>query len=265
MNLSKGTKAIVITIVSFAIFLLLKEYFSTIKTNLDKWTHIGLLSYILTYFIIGIPIYIGTYLINSRSRILDNLGVLHNPLKPFLIALLFSLPMLLGGLFCFELRAEISIQNMIAATIVAGVVEELFYRGFLFGMLYKYTRLGFISSVLIGAILFASGHLHQSQDPMVLVGVFGVTFMGAILFAWLYVEWDFNLWVPIFLHTLMNFSWYIFSMDETALGGVLPNVFRVLTIALAIVFTIFYKIRKNRPMAITFDKLIVKRTDIKRP
>ena len=72
----------------------------------------------------------------------------------------------------FEFKEEISIQNLVAGSIVVGFVEELFYRGFLFGQLFKYTRLGFISSVILGAALFASGHLYQSQDTIELIGIF---------------------------------------------------------------------------------------------
>lgn len=166
--------------------------------------------------------------------------------------------MILGGLFFFELNEEISIANLTAGTIVAGFVEELFYRGFLFGLLYKYTKFGFISSIFLGALLFAMGHLYQSQDTFELIGIFLVTFLGAVLFAWLYIEWSYNLWVPIFLHALMNLSWHIFEMDETALGGILPNIFRGFTIAFAIIFTILYKKNSNQVLEITKDKLIKK-------
>jgi hypothetical protein len=258
MNLKQNHKSIIFTLLFFAVYLILKEYFSQIKGWLDDFTQNGLSSYILTYLIIGIPIYIGTYLINPKISIFKNLGLEHNPTKPFMIALLFSLPMFLGGLAFFKFNQEISIPNLIAGTIVAGFVEELFFRGFLFGQLFKYTKLGFISSIIIGAMIFATGHLHQSQDTIELMGIFMVTFMGAILFAWLYIEWNYNLWIPIFLHSLMNLAWYLFDMDETALGGILPNVFRGLTIALAIIFTIFYKKKQNKELVITRNKLIMK-------
>ena len=262
MKLSKGNKAIVITIICFALFLFAKRYFSPIKTYLDGFSGIGLVSYILTYIVVGIPIYIGTYLVDKEVNILKNLGIWYEPFKPLLLAFLFSLPMLFGGYFFFEISDDIQIQNLIAGTIVAGFVEELFYRGFLFGMVYKYSRLGFVSSILLGAIIFASGHLYQSQDVGVLMGVFAITFMGAVLFAWLYVEWNYNLWVPIFLHTLMNFSWHFYAMDSTALGGAIPNILRGGTIAFAIVFTIMYKRKRNLPMAITLDKLIAKKNQM---
>lgn len=258
MNIKRSHKTFILTIVFFAVYLILKQYFSNIKVYLDVFTQNGLLSYILTYLILGIPLGVGAYLINSKLNILSNLGLSFNLAKPFFIALLFSLPMLLGGLIFFDFNHDISVPNLIAGTIVAGFVEELFYRGFLFGQLYKYTKLGFISSIFIGAVIFATGHLYQSQNSLELAGIFMITFLGAILFAWLYVEWNYNLWVPIFLHSFMNFAWYIFEMDETALGGTLPNLLRCLTIMLAIVFTIIYKKNKNQQLIITKNTLIRK-------
>lgn len=258
MKLKQTHKAIIFTLVCFAVYLLLKQYFSSIKGSLDGFTQNGLLSYILTYFIIGTPIYIGAYIINPKISIFKGLGLFHNPIKPFLIALFFSLPMFLGGLAFFEFNQEISIPNVIAGTIVIGFVEELFYRGFLFGQIFKYTQFGFISAIVLGAIIFATGHLYQSQDSFELIGIFFVTFMGAILYAWLYVEWNYNLWIPIFLHALMNFAWHLFEMDETAMGGILPNILRGLTISFAIVFTIIYKKKQNKELVITKNKLIRK-------
>ena len=258
MTLKQEHKAIIFTIVCFAVYLILKQYFSSLKQYLDVFTNNGLLSYILTYSIIGIPIYIGTYAINSKINIFKNLGLSHNPIKPFVFALLFSLPMFFGGLIFFEFNREISISNVIAGSIVVGFVEELFFRGFLFGQLFKYTKLGFISSIIIGAIIFAIGHLYQSQDTLELIGIFSITFMGAILFAWLFVEWNYNLWIPVFLHSLMNLAWHLFEMDDTALGGMLSNLFRGFTILLAIVFTIIYKKKRNQELIVTKGKLIRK-------
>lgn len=61
-----------------------------------------------------------------------------------------------------------------------------------------------------------------------------------------------------FLHSLMNLAWHLFEMDETALGGILPNLLRGLTITLAIVFTILYKKNKSQRLIITKDRLIRK-------
>lgn len=257
--MKQGYKIIIITIVCFAIYLLLKTQFSPIMMGINGWIKTGLLSYILTYAIIGIPIYIGAYLIKPQINVLANLGLNLDVFRPLIFTIICTLPMLLGGLIFFDFNNDISIPNLIAGTIVVGFVEELFYRGFLFGQLFKYTNLGFIISILFGAILFGSVHLYQSQEIIELVGIFMVTFMGAIFFAWLYVEWNYNLWVPIFLHAFMNLAWKLFDMDDTALGGALPNIFRGLTIALAIVATILYKRKNNKKLVITRDNLLPKK------
>jgi len=261
MKLSQ--RAILYTLIGITFYLFLKGYFSSIKTFLDAYTQNGLLSYILTYLIIGLPIFLATYLIKPKENIFKNLGLGHQPFKALLISFIFASPMLIGGLLFSGYQLNKSIPNLIAGTIIAGFIEELYFRGFLFGQFYKHTRMGFIVAVLLGAVLFASGHLYQSQNPAEMFGIFGITFMGAVLFAWLYVEWNFNLWVPIFLHTLMNLAWHICDMDNTALGGVLPNVLRALTIAFAIIGTIMYKKKNNLEISITKRNLIWKNLSAK--
>lgn len=86
-----------------------------------------------------------------------------------------------------------------------------------------------------------------------------ITFSGAIFFAWLFVEWNFNLWVPILTHTLMNLSWNIFQVDNSALGDMKANIFRGLTILIAIIFTILYKKNRNEKLSINRQTLILKR------
>ena len=245
-----------IVVLSFVIYLYAKEYFREIKETLDGFTSHGLTSYILTYFLIGLPIFSGTYFIIKSWSVFKGLGVHLSPLRAIIISLIFTAPMLIGGFLFFEFSPSRSFDNLIAGSLGAGFFEELYFRGFLFGMVYRYTRLGFLTSIVLGALIFASGHLYQSSELAEVVGIFAITFMGAFLFAWLFVEWNYNLWIPIWLHTFMNLAWLIFEMDDTALGGMLPNILRVMTIVLAIGGTILYKKKKNLKMKITKDTLI---------
>jgi hypothetical protein len=130
MKLRLQYKTFIYTGICFASYLILMQYFQIFKERLDEFTQNGLVSYILTYFVFGIPIFLGTYLINPKISVVRSLGLLHNPLKPLLIAIMFSLPMFIGGLLFFEINSAISIPNMIAGSIVIGLVEESFYRGF---------------------------------------------------------------------------------------------------------------------------------------
>src|SRR5690606_4330694 len=100
---------------------------------------------------------------------------------------LFALPMFVGGLLFFKFNQEINIEHLIAGTLVAGFMEELYFSGFLFGLLFRKTNLGFIPSIIFGALLFAFAHLYQSQDITELIGMFMIAFLVAVFFCWLYV------------------------------------------------------------------------------
>ena len=249
---------ILIIVLSFVTYYFLFSNFKYIKIELDTITKQGLISYALTYFIIGIPIFIGTFLLDKTTNILKSLGLSESIFTALWISILFTLPMFIGGLFFFKFNPNIDFQNLIAGTLIAGFMEELYFRGFLFGQIFKKTNLGFIPSILFGALLFAFGHLYQSQDINELVGIFIVTFSGAIFFAWLYVEWKYNLWVSILTHTLMNLSWNLFNVSDSALGDLTANIFRALTIIIAIVFTVIYKKRKGEKLIVNKKTLIIR-------
>jgi len=243
--MNKTLRISIIVVTSFLAYYIIFEYFAKIFSAIDILVNFRLISYILTYIIAGMPLFIGTAIIHKDIKILSYLGLNGNFILGFLLTVMFTLPMFIGGILFFPLNYKMSLPEVIRLTICAGLFEELYFRGFLFGQLFKYTKLGFIPAVFLGAILFAAGHLYQSSDFSVIIGIFLTTFMGAILFAWLYVEWNYNLWVPIMMHFLMNLSWAIFSVSENALGGMTSNVFRGLTIATSIIVTIIYKKRKG--------------------
>lgn len=259
MNKTTPLKPFFTVILSFLAYYILFLNFQTIKSGLDKVTQQGLTSYILTYLLIGIPIFLGTFLIDKKTSILKSLGLSKNIFTGFWTSILFTLPMFLGGLFFFNFSPEIKPENLIAGTLVAGFMEELYFRGFLFGILFKKTKFGFIPSIIFGALVFALGHLYQSQNISELVGILAVTFFGAVFFAWLYAEWNFNLWVPILTHALMNLSWHLFEVDNSALGDVKANIFRGLTILTTILFTIVYKKYNNQKLTINRQTLMLKR------
>ncbi len=244
--MKKQTRIIAITFLAFGLYFVLDElYFGASRKWIDG--AIGQLgvSHLAAYLLFGIPIYLGTLLLHGFKGLLESLG-LNKPLLPGMLApLLFTLPMFIGFAFAFDLNADITLNQVLIMVISAAFFEELFFRGFLFGQIYRYTRIGFILSILLGALLFAAGHLYQSHDFPTLVGIFATTFLGAVFFAWLYAEWNFNLWIPIFMHLFMNLSWLLFSVSDNAFGGAYANIFRVLTIAAAITGTLVYKRKKG--------------------
>ncbi len=257
--MNKSLKVFLIIVISYLIHYTAKKlFFLDIKVLLDNLIHQAGISHYLAYLITLTPLFVGVGIIHNFKRYFENLGLNGSILKGATFAFLCTAPMLIGYSVFFEFNVEIAMSHIIKGAVIAAFIEELFFRGILFGQIFRFTKIGFIPSLILGALLFASGHLYQSQDPAVMIGIFFTTFMGAILFAWLYVEWNYNLWASIFLHLFMNLFWMLFSVSDNALGNTYANIFRIITISLAIGLTIFYKIKKGISFEVNQNTLFIK-------
>jgi len=255
--MNKSTKALLIILISFGVYFVFDDLFFK---DLRKWffgqtNQLGI-SHIITYLITGIPLFFGTLLIGRKTDLFQNLGLNKSIIKGFLFALVCTLPMYIGFSIIFEFNPNVKLNTILIGVVSAGFFEELYYRGFLFGLPFRKTKLGFILSVLFGALYFGSLHLYQTTELNELLGIFLITFLGGILFAWIYAEWNFNIWIPVFLHMLMNLAWELYSVSENALGGIYSNIFRLLTIGLVIILTILYKKRKGIKLTINRKNLL---------
>jgi membrane protease YdiL (CAAX protease family) len=81
----------------------------------------------------------------------------------------------------------------LSLVVIAPVVEELVFRGLLFGALAS--RLGVLASALITALVFGAIH----GDPVLFPSLVALGFINALAYAS-----TGNLWVPITLHALNN-------------------------------------------------------------
>jgi membrane protease YdiL (CAAX protease family) len=251
-------RVLVITTITFGLYYVInKFYFHDLDEYLTNRTGIRLMGYFLSYIIVGFPMFLGLFITHKPGEILNSLGLRYGFFKGFLIALIVTLPMLIGYSIFLKFNEDLSINWIFIGSIFAALFEEIYFRGILFGQVFRFTRIGFIPSVAIGALIFALGHLWQSTDVSVLTGIFIITFLGAGLFAWLYIEWDNNLWVPIGLHLFMNLYWELFS-GTNALGGKYENMFRIITIISVIAGTLLYKKYKGLKLEINRSNLLIK-------
>ncbi|MGA0607935.1 CPBP family intramembrane glutamic endopeptidase [Phenylobacterium sp. VNQ135] len=117
------------------------------------------------------------------------------------------------------------------------VFEEVIYRGLAIGALIRWAGWRWWAACLAPAVMFGLVHAGQGSDPGSIAGVVAVTGLGGLLFGWLFVRWDFNLWPPILLHIGMNSLWIVFALGENALGGWLGNALRLAVVAAAILLT----------------------------
>lgn len=202
-----------------------------------------------------LPTLLVLYVLYGFKNLFSNLGLNKGIVVGFLFSVITVLPMIISSAIIGRIDDNLSVGTLLHKTFIAGIFEEYLFRGFLFGILFRKLNWGFIPASIIGALIFGLGHIYQGSTLLETVGVFVITSIGAVWFAWLYIEWNKNLWVPIFLHALMNLSWILFEVSSNALGGIYTNIFRVITITLTIIITIRY--HKERGLKINRKKMLI--------
>lgn len=216
-------------------------------TALLKFHSASLMKFIVGYSMMFLGVLILTAIVIKPKELFTFLGLNADFAKGSGIAIICVLPLFIVFSLLGSLNTDTTFSLILRKSILPGFMEEFMFRAFMFGLLFRYAKTGFVWAVILPAILFGSLHLYQGHNIISSLAAFGVTFLGAIYFSWMYVEWNFNLWVPVGLHILMNGAWVIFTMEgtEVAAGGLISNIVRVISILLAIVITVWYKKRNN--------------------
>jgi membrane protease YdiL (CAAX protease family) len=226
-----------------------------VGNNTGSWA----IGHIIAYLITMIPLGISSLLIHrfqykNDPRLYRWFGLKNNVFHALLFGLACTSPMLIGFLFNFKVDRSLTTDYLIILTISSAFFEEVIFRGYLFGMLYRNTKWGFFPSVLLGSVIFGLIHLYQAKDLLESTGIFLITFLGSLLFSWVYAEWKLNLWFAIFLHFFMNLNWSVFAVDDNGLGGVLANFFRFGTLALAVMVTLWWNKKQYGKWSLVFQK-----------
>lgn len=234
-------------------------YFSSIQEWGKNTLGSKAIGHIIAYGITIIPLLLSVGIMHNFKDILERIGLKKSILQGLAFALICTLPMFIGFYFKYPFDKNLGWNTIVINTISSAFFEEIIFRGFLFGMLYRYTKLGFLPSIFFSSLLFGLVHLYQSNEFLELLGIFSITFLGSVLFSWIYAEWNFNLWTSIFIHGFMNLFWLIFSAGENALGGVYSNIFRTISIVLIITVTIFYKKKMKMSLEINRKSIWIKK------
>lgn len=205
----------------------------------------SLSKFIVGYSIMFIAVIILTLFVVKPKELFSFLGISGNIAKGFFISLICVLPLYVIFPILGSFNSYTTLSLILRKSVFPGFMEEFMFRAFMFGLLFRYAKTGFFWAVILPALLFGFIHLYQGHDVVSSLAAFGVTFIGAVYFSWMYVEWNFNLWVPVGLHMLMNGAWVIFSMEgtEVAAGGLISNIVRIASILLAVAITVWYKKR----------------------
>lgn len=154
-------------------------------------------------------------------------------------ALLFGLasawPMLIG----FAIANRSDVADWISVGYLAffsPFVEELTMRGFGFRAL---RRSGWPLWPAAAACALITGicHVEKGQTAAQILAIFAITSVSGLTFSWLIERWQ-SIWFPFALHALMNFSWELFNVGHTVLGGWYAFLLQNASVVLAILITL---------------------------
>lgn len=84
-------------------------------------------------------------------------------------------PMLLAFAITSPINPKMTALGLVVGSFLGPFVEEVLFRGYMFGQLYRRARWGFWLSAMIPSALFALAHAYQAGGVWELVGIFAVT------------------------------------------------------------------------------------------
>lgn len=169
----------------------------------------------------------------------DELGIAPPALPAFRFAFLATLPLLgVLALLTRRLAPDFAPAEAFYTVVYSSFAEDLVYTGFAVRQLHRRAGWPFWLAVLGVAVTFGLGHIEKGRTVAQMAGLFVFTGAGLAVFAWLFVAWGDNLWVPVAMHVLIDLWWALFGAGKTAVaGGVAPMAATVASVVLAITLT----------------------------
>ncbi|WP_336702118.1 CPBP family intramembrane glutamic endopeptidase [Chryseobacterium indologenes] len=261
--MSKNIRFFFIFILGFTIYYFFDFlFFKTIQTFSKDLFHSKAIAHIIAYSVTLVPLIVTLKILFPKRNISDLFSLDKPIFNGFTLALISTLPMLIGYVIHFKIISKINFETLFINTLSSAFFEKIIFRAFLIGILYRFTRLGFLSSALLGSLLFAQVHLYQSQNLIELTEIFAITFLGSVFFAWAYFESEYNVWTAIFLHFFMNLYWEIFNVSENVSGNLYGNLYKFLSIAVLILAVIYCKRKNKTTVQVTWKNLFIKTREL---
>ncbi len=159
------------------------------------------------------------------------LGVGPGVVRGLAFGLVATLPMIAA--LAFIPHPDFDLDLMFGSGVLGPFAEELLFRGFLFGLLWRAARWPAPAAVVASALLF--GFAHE-------INVLPMAAGGAVL-AWIAYRWN-SLWPAIGLHAGMNLCWDLLRVEH-ARPSMVPDLMSVAQ-ALSVVMAVGLTLRFSR-------------------
>ncbi|GAB6194962.1 hypothetical protein PAGU2595_002610 [Lysobacter xanthus] len=219
--------------------------FNAVAADLHGWPRMLALAVVGYGLYLAGPLAVAALLL-GRRRALSALALTAPPGRAFAFAFASSAIVLAGIAATSTLApADRMALDLVRTALLPGIAEELLFRAFLFGFLYRYANWGFLPAALLSALVFGVEHLYQGGDATEALGIALLTGVGGLWWSWLLVEWRWNLWLPIAFHVLLNAYWTLFDVADNAVGNASMVALKLACVALSVVATIVLAQRRG--------------------
>ncbi len=142
-------------------------------------------------------------------------------LKGVWLGVVWSLPLLILGLLS-GVRDDPNFRTLPYNSLGPGVFEELFFRAFGFGFLVRYAGWRVLPAAVLTGVFFSLAHIHlqfvQGMGTGMQLGWLAMLAGAGVFYAWIYARWEFNLWIIITMHTVLDLCWQLFVLSENPFG-----------------------------------------------
>lgn len=260
----KNISHTLIVFISFFLYMLIDSYyFDEFYNNLNGNINQPILSYLIVYLIVGFPIFIGILQFADKKYFFDNIGIKGDFKEGFLFGIVTTLPMVIAYSLYFSINKDFSL-NSFFILMVGVFFNEVFFRGFFFRQIYN-TKLGFLPIILLNLLIiiiirFLSYQFNSypNYEELLLIlfldiaNIVVFSFLEISFFAWLYIEWNFNLWIVVFSHFFIDLwgRFFIFTENISTNTVIYKIAFQIVSFLAMIIITYFYKKKKNIPFEI---------------
>ena len=141
----KFPRFLIIAISSIVILVLYKEvHLIVAPLHLQR----TLASFVM-HLTVCLPIVAVLLLLHRPKDFLHQLGLDGNFITGIVFALISTIPLFIAFPIVGEFNNELTLDQLIRSTVIVALFEEVIFRGFIFGQLFRYCKIGFGWSVLI--------------------------------------------------------------------------------------------------------------------
>ncbi|MCK4662480.1 MAG: CPBP family intramembrane metalloprotease [Bacteroidales bacterium] len=238
-----------LVIILFYLFIQYKYFIISFVAGI-KFTSLNehgiiLIGYIISLALIFIP-FLLLYDVKFKT-FTDEFGMRANFFISFVFILIASIPIIIGLLFNLKDSLNLLSYNTIVTVFFAAIMNEFVSRAFLFGQLFRRGGWGFVQAAAIGPVFLGMKIISNTLDPLIIsISFINVLLMG-LFYAWLFIEWNNNIWIPMGLHIFINLSWLVFENGEkSCFGSTEGIIYRSITIFISIVITILMCVHRKK-------------------